>query len=168
MKRPLALAVFGAAVTLLAAGCSSGSQGSAAKGGAPQQGGSVTFAMPPNATPNWIFPIGTPGHSASYNGSVRQGVFLPLYTYDGNDSTKPDIKAGAAEMPVYSADGKSVTVKMRDNLTWTNGKKVGARDVEFFFNLLKANKEKWSHYTAGGFPDNVSKFTVVDDTTFKM
>src|SRR5262249_54398625 len=56
------LAVLGVAATLLAAGCSSGTQGSSASGGTPQKGGAVTFALPPNATPNWIFPLGTPGH----------------------------------------------------------------------------------------------------------
>jgi peptide/nickel transport system substrate-binding protein len=165
------LAALGLAATLLAAGCSSGEGSStpgAASGGTPQQGGSVTFAMPPNATPNWIFPIGTPGHSASYNGAIRQQVFLPLYTYDGNDSSKPDIKAGAAELPQYSGDGKSVTITLKDNLTWANGQKVTSRDVEFWFNLIKFNKEKWSSYNAGQFPDNVAKFTVVDDKTFKM
>ncbi|TDD55832.1 peptide ABC transporter substrate-binding protein [Nonomuraea terrae] len=166
------LAVLGVAATLLAAGCSSGGSGTApgdpANGGTPQQGGSVTFAMPPNATPNWIFPIATPGHTQAYNGTIRQQVFLPLYVYDGTDTSKPDVKAGAAELPKYSEDGKSVTITMKDDLTWANGEKVTARDVEFWFNLIKANKEKWATYNEGQFPDNIAKFTLVDDKTFTM
>ena len=169
MKRPLALAVFGTAVTLLlAAGCSSGSQGSAAKGGTPQQGGSVTFAMPPNATPNWIFPIGTPGHLASFNGSIRQEVFVPLYYYDGTSGTVAlDEKAGAAKPPVYSDGGKTVDIKLNP-LTWANGQKVTSRDVEFWFNLVKANKTQWGNYNAGDLPDNIARFETVSDTEFKL
>jgi peptide/nickel transport system substrate-binding protein len=169
MKRPLTLAaVIGAAVTLLAAGCSSGDQGSDAKGGTPQQGGSVTFAMPPNATPNWIFPIGTPGHLASFNGSIRQEVFVPLYYYDGASGTVAlDEKAGAAKPPVYSDGGKTVDIKLNP-LTWANGQKVSSRDVEFWFNLVKANKAQWGNYSAGDLPDNVAKFETVSDTEFKL
>ncbi|GLY77026.1 peptide ABC transporter substrate-binding protein [Actinoallomurus iriomotensis] len=168
MKRPLTLAVFGAAAALLAAGCSSGGGGSSASGGTPQQGGSVTFAMPPNATPNWIFPIGTPGHLASFNGAIRQEVFLPLYAYDGYSGTVAmDEKASAAKAPVYSNGGKTVDIKL-NTLTWANGQKVTSRDVEFWFNLVKANKSQWGNYSAGDIPDNVAKFETVSDTEFKL
>lgn len=168
MKRPLTLAVFGAAVALLAAGCSSGGGGSSASGGTPQQGGSVTFAMPPNATPNWIFPIGTPGHLASFNGSIRQEVFVPLYYYDGASGTVAlDEKAGAAKPPVYSDGGKTVDIKLNP-LTWANGQKVTSRDVEFWFNLVKANKSQWGNYNAGDLPDNIARFETVSDAEFKL
>jgi peptide/nickel transport system substrate-binding protein len=168
MKRPLALAVFGAAVALFAAGCSSDSGGSSATGGAPKQGGAVTFAMPPNATPNWIFPIGTPGHLASFNGSIRQEVFVPLYYYDGASGTVAlDEKAGAAKPPVYSDGGKTVDIKLNP-LTWANGQKVSSRDVEFWFNLVKANKAQWGNYSAGDIPDNIARFETVSDSEFKL
>ncbi|MCO5969130.1 peptide ABC transporter substrate-binding protein [Actinoallomurus soli] len=165
------LAVLGVAATLLVAGCSSGSGqgGSSATGGTPQQGGSVTFALPPNATPNWIFPLGTPGHLAGYNSAIRQNVFLPLYAYNGSSGTVAmDEKAGAAKAPVYSNGGKTVTITLKDGLTWANGQKVTTRDVEFWFNLAKANKAQWGNYSKGDLPDNVAKFTTVNDTTFKL
>ncbi|MEV5705562.1 peptide ABC transporter substrate-binding protein [Actinoallomurus sp. NPDC052274] len=163
------LAVLGVGAALLVAGCSSGSgQGSSATGGTPQQGGSVTFALPPNATPNWIFPLGTPGHLAGYNSAIRQNVFLPLYSYNGSSGTVAlDEKAGAAKTPVYSGGGKTVTITLKD-LTWANGQKVTTRDVEFWFNLAKANKDQWGNYSKGDLPDNVAKFTTVDDKTFKL
>ncbi|GAA4607189.1 hypothetical protein GCM10023195_27030 [Actinoallomurus liliacearum] len=178
MKRPspsfraaarTSLAVLGVATALLAAGCSSGSgQGSSGSGGTPQQGGAVTFALPPNATPNWIFPLGTPGHLAGYNSAIRQNVFLPLYSYNGSSGTVAlDEKAGAAKTPVYSNGGKTVTITLKD-LTWANGQKVTTRDVEFWFNLAKANKDQWGNYSKGDLPDNVAKFTTVDDKTFKL
>ncbi|MFB9832750.1 peptide ABC transporter substrate-binding protein [Actinoallomurus acaciae] len=168
MKRPLTLAVFGAAAALLAAGCSSGGGGSSASGGTPQQGGAVTFAMPPNATPNWIFPIGTPGHLGSYNAAIRQEVFLPLYAYDGYSGTVAmDEKASAAKAPVYSNGGRTVDIKLNP-LTWANGQKVTSRDVEFWFNLVKANKSQWGNYSAGDIPDNVAKFETVSDSEFKL
>ncbi|GAB3962479.1 hypothetical protein GCM10029978_018060 [Actinoallomurus acanthiterrae] len=163
------LAVLGVATALLAAGCSSGSgQGSSATGGTPQKGGAVTFALPPNATPNWIFPLGTPGHLAGYNSAIRQNVFLPLYAYNGSSGTVAlDEKAGAAKPPVYSNGGKTVTITLKD-LTWADGQKMTSRDVEFWFNLAKANKDQWGNYAKGDLPDNVAKFTTVNDTTFKL
>ncbi|MBC6463266.1 peptide ABC transporter substrate-binding protein [Actinomadura sp. HBU206391] len=177
MKRPLPsflaaartpIVVLGLAATLLAAGCSTGDQGSSESGGTPQKGGSVTFALPPNSTPNWIFPIGMPGHLAGYNSALRQEVFLPLYSYNGSSGTVAlDEKAGSAEKPVYSEDGKTVTITLKDR-TWANGKKVTSRDVEFWFNLVKANKDQWGNYNAGDLPDNVAKFTTVSDKQFKL
>ncbi|MEV5746914.1 peptide ABC transporter substrate-binding protein [Actinoallomurus sp. NPDC052308] len=163
------LAVLGVGAALLVAGCSSGSgQGSSGSGGTPQQGGAVTFALPPNATPNWIFPLGTPGHLAGYNSAIRQNVFLPLYAYNGSSGTVAlDEKAGAAKTPVYSNGGKTVTITLKDG-TWANGQKVTTRDVEFWFNLAKANKDQWGNYSKGDLPDNVAKFTTVDDKTFKL
>jgi hypothetical protein len=37
-------------------------------------------------------------------------------------------------------------------------------DVQFFYNLVKANKEDWANYNAGQAPDNWTSLTVADDT----
>src|SRR3954451_3044939 len=92
-----------AATALLAAGCVSGSTQSAPSG-------TVSFALPPNATPNWILPLGIPGHLASYNSSIYELLYVPLYSYNGTSGTVAmDPKSSAANPPQYSADRKSVT-----------------------------------------------------------
>ncbi|MEV4311100.1 peptide ABC transporter substrate-binding protein [Actinocrispum sp. NPDC049592] len=149
-----------AAVALLAASCGTEpTPPGAAKG-------TVSFALPPNATPNWIFPLGIPGYLASYNSSIYEVLYTPLYSYNGTSGTVAmDPKASAAQPPKYGADGKSVTITLND-LTWSNGQKLTTRDVEFWYNLVKANKSKWGGYAKGRLPDNITGFTATDDKTF--
>lgn len=167
VRTPLVAA--GVAGLLFMAGCTSSSgQAGSASGGTPQQGGAASFALPPNATPNWIFPIGTPGHLASYNSAIGIEMFVPLYAFNGSSGTVAlDEKAGAAEVPVYSNGDKTVTITLK-NLSWTNGQKVTSRDVEFWFNLVKANKSQWGGYNVGDLPDNVAKFTTLSPTQFRL
>src|SRR3954470_22266014 len=97
-----------AATALVAAGCGSGSTQTAPSG-------TVSFALPPNATPNWIFPLGIPGYLASYNSSIYALLYTPLYSFNGTSGTVAlDPKAGAAQPPQYSADGKTVTITLND------------------------------------------------------
>lgn len=170
---PVTLAALGAAALAIAA-CSSGggsgttSSTSGANAKPAASGGSATFALPPAATPDWIFPIGTPGHLASYNSSIQAEMWLPLYNYDTKSGTLAyDSAISAAELPVYSNGDKTVTVTLR-NLNWSNGKPVTSRDVEFWFNLVKADKAQWGAYSPGELPDNVKTFTIVNSSTFRL
>lgn len=148
-----------AAVTLLVAGCGSEPTQST-------QSGTVTFALPPNATPNWILPLGIPGHLASYNSSIYELLYVPLYSFNGTSGTVAmDPKSSAGNPPQYSPDGKSVTITLKD-LTWSNGQKLTTRDVEFWYHLVKANKTKWGGYAKGRLPDDITSFTAKDDKTF--
>jgi peptide/nickel transport system substrate-binding protein len=145
----------------------SGSSGSANAGTA-SAGGSATFALPPDATPNWIFPLATSGHLASYNSSIQAEMWLPLYAYDTTSGTLSYNSAiSSAEPPVYSNGAKTVTVTLR-NLTWSNGKKVTSRDVQFWYNLVKANKSQWGAYSAGQMPDDIKSFAIVNPSTFRL
>ena len=151
-------------------GSSSSSGGSSGSGssGAAASGGSATFALPPDATPNWIFPLATPAHLASYNSSIQAQMWLPLYAYDTTSGTLSYNSAiSSAEPPVYSNGDKTVTVTLRD-LTWSNGKKLTSRDVQFWYNLVKANKSQWGAYSAGEMPDDIKSFTIVNSSTFRL
>ncbi|GAB3869410.1 hypothetical protein GCM10029964_001600 [Kibdelosporangium lantanae] len=159
MSRRRVLAVT-ATAALLAAGCGSGTSTQSASSG------TVSFALPPNATPNWILPLGIPGHLASYNSSIYELLYVPLYSYNGTSGTVAmDPKSSAANPPQFSQDGKSVTITLKD-LTWSNGQKLTTRDVEFWYNLVKANKTKWGGYAKGRLPDNITGFTAKDAKTF--
>lgn len=167
----VAAAAVGVAAALLISACGSGGSGGSGSGsnnGAANSGGSATFALPPDATPNWIFPIGTPGHLASYNGSIQAEMYLPLYSYDTTSGTLAiDESASAAQAPVYSNGDKTVTITL-NNRTWSNGKKLTSRDVQFWYNLVKAGKSQWGAYSPGQMPDNIASLTIVNDQTFRL
>ncbi|QIB41934.1 peptide ABC transporter substrate-binding protein [Streptomyces aureoverticillatus] len=140
-------------------------------GGVPVEGGTATMALPPNATPNWIFPIGPPGYGASYNAGIQFLMFMPVY-----DAVLDKDKGGLTThgpstlglKPKYSDGNKTVTVPLRKGVKWSDGKPVTARDLEFWFNLLKANKANWGSYSVGTMPDNVKRFETLDDHTVRL
>ena len=92
-----------------------------------------------------------------------------MFSYDlgGEDEYNLDHEHSVAESVEVSEDGLTYTTALKD-LEWSDGTPISARDVEFWFNLIAANKEDWASYTEGGFPDNVESFDVIDDTTFSI
>ncbi|MGW4392855.1 peptide ABC transporter substrate-binding protein [Streptomyces sp. NPDC004685] len=163
-----------AAVLVLAAaltGCTheGGSIAMGPTGGTPVEGGTATMALPPAATPNWIFPIGAPGYGASYNYGIQTLLFLPVYDavqLKGELTTHGPSTLGLE--PRYSDGNTTVTVPLREGVKWSDGKPVTARDLEFWFNLVKANKADWGSYSVGTMPDDVKRFEVVDDHTVRL
>ena len=51
---------------------------------------------------------------------------------------------------------------------WSNGTPVTARDVEFWQNLVKANKTDFGGYVPGAYPDNITSTKVVNPTTVRF
>lgn len=128
----------------------------------------IRFAEFPGSIPNWILPITDPGHTGSPN--TEQFSYLmwrPLY-WEGKGATPPvDESLSLAGAPTYGDGNRTVTVKL-GNYHWSDGKPVTTRDVEFWYDLIKNNTDQWSSYVAGNLPDNVAKFTVVNDKTFTL
>ena len=168
-RAPLAAAMLCTALVLAACGGGSGPQAVPDVGGAPVAGGTATYALPAGATPNWILPLLTGGKTATHNTSVRYALWTPLYGYTAESGQLTfDAKASLATgEPSWSADGRTATITLNDQ-TWSDGRPVTSRDVEFWFNLVKANTAQWAPYVRGNFPDNVTAFTAVDDKTFSM
>jgi peptide/nickel transport system substrate-binding protein len=167
-RRHKALTAVLIAVSFLITGCAGGQRQHGGGTGTAVAGGSVSFALPPSAQPNWILPIALPGYTASYNGAVQQTMYVPLYAYDGTSGTVTmDQTASAALPPTYSADGKTVTITLKP-LNWSTGTPVTTRDVEFWLNLVRANKDEWGSYTEGLLPDDIVGFHAVDAHTFTL
>ncbi|HEY0248082.1 MAG TPA: peptide ABC transporter substrate-binding protein [Gryllotalpicola sp.] len=163
--RRAALAVSAAAAAaVLLAGCSS-------SGSSPSSSGSkdsINYALPANFTPNWILPIGAPGKLNTNNGSIAGALWEPLVAYDGSTGTIGWHKDSSIASDVaFDATGTSATITLAKR-TWSDGTPVTSRDVEFWFNLVKANKKDWGNYNAGQAPDNWTKLTVTDDTHFTI
>ncbi|GGV34765.1 peptide ABC transporter substrate-binding protein [Streptomyces spectabilis] len=140
-------------------------------GGTPVEGGTATMALPPAATPNWIFPIGAPGYGASYNYGIQSLLFMPVYDAV-QDRRKGELTThGPSTLglePTYSEGNRTVTVPLRKGVKWSDGTPVTARDLEFWFNLVKANKASWGNYSVGTMPDNVKRFETLDDHTVRL
>ncbi|WP_328743128.1 peptide ABC transporter substrate-binding protein [Streptomyces caniferus] len=140
-----------------------------ATGGTPVEGGTATMALPPAATPNWIFPIGAPGYLASYNSAIQNLLFLPLFAPERKgDGLTMDSPRGLARAPRYSDGNTTVSITLKKGYTWSDGKPVTTRDVKFWFDLIRHNKQEWAGYTPKLMPDDVTAFETVDDRTFRL
>ncbi|MFZ7087477.1 peptide ABC transporter substrate-binding protein [Curtobacterium sp. RRHDQ10] len=162
-RRSALVAGVALAASALLAGCAGGSNASSSS-----NSDEINYALPANFTPNWILPIGTAAHLNTNNGSIAASLWEPLVAYDGSTGKIAWNKAGSiATAADFAADGKSVTVTLGDR-TWSDGKPITSRDVEFWFNLIRANKAQWASYNEGKAPDNWTSFTAVDSTHFTL
>ncbi|MGW7491207.1 peptide ABC transporter substrate-binding protein [Streptomyces sp. NPDC054786] len=140
-----------------------------ATGGTPVDGGTATMALPPAATPNWIFPIGAPGYLATYNSAIQNLLFLPLFAPERKgDALTMDSPRGLAEPPRYSDRNTTVTITLKKGYEWSDGQPVTTRDVKFWFDLIRHNKQDWAGYSPKLMPDDVKAFETVDDRTFRL
>ncbi len=162
-RRRLALfAGVAVSVSALLAGCAGSNGPSSASSH------SINYALPADFTPNWILPIGTAAHLNTNNGSIAAALWEPLIAYDGSTGGIAwDKKASIATAADFAHDGKSVEVTLGDR-HWSDGKPVTSRDVQFWFDLIKADKAQWAGYNAGKAPDNWTSLRVVDARHFTI
>jgi peptide/nickel transport system substrate-binding protein len=156
-------AVAGLVLAVAATGCGGKSS---SNGGAAHAGGTVRIAEPAGVRPNYVLPIMPGNFTTPTNFQFVNFQFRHLYTYGGRGDISLNEDLSMAEPPVYSADGKSVTITLKP-WTWSDGKPVTARDVEFFINLAKSPEAKTT-FTAGRFPDNVVSTKVLGDRQIKL
>lgn len=126
--RMRAIAAGAALVTLgMAAGCGS-SGGSGGGGGGSSSGphGLLTVATGATAYPD-DFNLYSPNAEDATNGMVYE----PLFFYD--TAKAGDIKPWLGSSYAWSNGGKTLTVKLRHNVRWTDGKPFTSADVAFTF-----------------------------------
>jgi peptide/nickel transport system substrate-binding protein len=120
----------------------------------------ATFAEGPGAQPNYILPLAALQYFSVAN--LTQFQFLmyrPLYWFGDNGQVLLNNSLSLADPPVYSSDGKSVTITLK-GWKWSDGTQITARDVQFWQNLVTANKDNWAGYSPGEYPDNVLSTTI--------
>jgi peptide/nickel transport system substrate-binding protein len=157
-----------AAASAALAGCSakSGSSSSAQPSGTPTEGGVVKYAEAPGTFPTAIWPFVLPNQELTVDTDQFQFQFFrPLYFYGNNDKVTLDPSDSLAAAPVWSNNGKTVTITLK-GWKWSNGETVNAEDVMFWINMSKAEKTNSAYYTAPNtklgadyFPDNVVSAT---------
>ena len=150
----------------IAAGCSSGSSGTAADTSSSQT--VATWAEAPQTPPNYIFPfMSLAFFSVSNSEQFQYLMYRPLYWF-GNGAT-PDLNPSLslAQQPTYSANTETVTLNLKP-YKWSNGETVDAQDVMFWMNMLHAEKANWAGYSPGAVPDDISSITVNSPTQLTM
>jgi peptide/nickel transport system substrate-binding protein len=135
--------------------------------------GTITWAMQPGATPNWILPV-VPGASNSVfnNFTFIWEMWRPLYwTVFGTD---PELypPMSIANPVVYSNSDKTVTISLKSSYKWSNGQTITANDILFFIDLVKAaikeSPADWEGYVPGHLPDNIVSTSEPNATTLVM
>ena len=115
----------------------------------------ATFAEAPGSVPNYIFPLdGLPYFNVADTSQFQYLMYRPLYWFDDNGRVQLNTSLSLADPPVYSADGKSVSITLK-GWRWSDGTQITARDIQFWQNLVTANKDNWGGYSPGDYPDNV-------------
>lgn len=153
MKRRISTLLAGVlCMSMIATGCSS-AQG---KNNAKDDGGSIVSAMPTDVSSlNILYESGDEGMT------MLKPIYDPLYVVDKNE-----VRYYLAESREVSEDGLSITVKLRDNLKWHDGKSITADDVVFNFEARFNPENKISSGTkVNNEPVKVEK---VDELTFKV
>jgi peptide/nickel transport system substrate-binding protein len=126
--------------------------------------------MSQGSTANDIFPILSGPQITPYNEQDFQWLmYRPMLWYGGQPGNEFGLynQISLAYAPVYSDNDTVVTIKLK-KYYWSDGAPVTARDVTFFFNLVKANKNYWGFYTPGEFPDNVKSVQAVNPQTVRF
>ena len=127
----------------------------------------------PGATPNWIFPVIPSANNSVYNAFnfIYQG-WRPLYWTVNGIVPELEPNMSIANAPVYSNGNKTLTITMKSNYKWSNGKPLTADDLLFTIDTIKAaikvSPANWAGYTPKHFPDNVTSITEPNSTTLVM
>jgi peptide/nickel transport system substrate-binding protein len=166
----LAATCAAAAIAITAAACGSSgttNNGGAAATGAPTNGGTATYALPPSTTPNYIFPFDSSTYISTVNLTYFQNLmYRPLYWFGNGASPTLNPALSVADPPVYS--GRTVTITLKD-WKWSNGQSISAQDVLFWIHMLQAvGSTDWGAYVPGGFPTNVTDIKALNSTTLTM
>ncbi len=131
--------------------------------GTPKRGGTITQGQLSGQTPTYIFPIAPGANTSTGTISLLTSLFMPLY--GGPTGARPEIDYGlsAANPPIFSNGGKTVTIPIKPGLKWSNGAPIDAMDVVFWFNLLQAavkeSPANWGQFSPGLMPQNVKSIS---------
>jgi len=149
----------------------SGAFGSAPAASGTPHGGTVTVAEPPGATPNWILPIITAANDSVYTVySFDYEMWRPLWWYVNGVQPKETPAMSLANEPKWSNGDKTVTITLKSNYKWSDGKPLTSNDVLFAIDEIKAaikeSPANYAYYTpATGFPDEVASATAPNAST---
>ncbi len=166
------LTVVLAACGMLAAACSASQSpaGNGAAGGTRVNGGTATIALSPGNQFDYILPL-LDGDDA-IGANIEYSEYLmwrPLYWFGspGHVGLSPAYSLAEPAVVTHSGGTTIATIQLKP-WKWSDGTPVTTRDVLFWFNLLKAEKNNWWDYVPGQFPDNVTAFRTLSASRFSL
>jgi peptide/nickel transport system substrate-binding protein len=169
-KRIRLLALVGIACGMVAACSGSPSSGNAATG--PRvKGGTATIAL--TATDgqfNYIFPLLNFNNDTFANVSYSQYLmWRPLYWFGSPGHVGVNATESLADPPSVTTSGGQTTATIQlKSYRWSDGQAVTSRDVQFWINLLRADKASFWGYKPGEFPDNVTSLKILSPTRLSL
>jgi peptide/nickel transport system substrate-binding protein len=147
-----------------------GAVGSIPAAGTPSgTAGSITYALPPGAVPNWILPMPTSSLNSVYNGyNFGWQMWPPMYyAPDGSDPTV-DSSLSVANAPVWSNGDKTMTITVKP-WKWSNGQTVTSKDLLFTFDeiaaAVKQSPANWAPDVPGFFPQTIASMSTPNAST---
>lgn len=133
--------------------------------------GTVTFALPPSEMATYIFPFVSGPNSNNIDlFQFTPYMWRPLYWFGFGKTPNINYSQSMGQPPVYSNGGRTVTITLDRNYRWSDGKPVTNRDVEFWMNIFKAEKQNYLAYSVGSIPDDITSmsFPSNDPYTFSI
>ncbi len=140
---------------------------------ATKKAGTITWALAPGATPNWIFPVVPSASSSVFNiFTFIWEMWRPLVWTVYGTVPEPYWPMSLINPPTYSNGGKTITVSFKRSYKWSNGQPITANDLLFFIDLVKAaikeSPANWEGYVPGHFPDNLVSTSEPNASTLVM
>jgi peptide/nickel transport system substrate-binding protein len=144
-----------------------------APAGEKAKAGTITWAMLPGATPNWIFPVVPSADNSVYNQfTFSWEMWRPLYWQANGVVPEIEQNMSVASLPQYTNGTKTLTITMKSNYKWSDGKPLTANDLLFAIDLIKAavkaSPANWAAYSPGHFPDNLVSTSEPNSTTLVL
>jgi peptide/nickel transport system substrate-binding protein len=172
-KRGQLLAVAGVAFGLLLSACTSGNSAGEAGGttGSRVNGGTATVALTPaDGQFDYIFPLLDFTNDINANIAFSQELmWRPLYWSGSPGNVGINEKESLADpASITASGGRTIATIQLKPYRWSDGKPVTSRDVQFWINLVRADKIIYANYKPGEFPDNVTSFQALSPSRFTL
>jgi peptide/nickel transport system substrate-binding protein len=143
--------------------------GTLPKNGTAASGGTVVAGQLQGQTPTNIDPIINGATCSTDTFQFVSDMYIPLYYGPSGGTPAIDPSHSAALPPKYSNGDKTVTIKIKPGLKWSDGSPVDGQDVAFYYYVLKAATDQspanWCQYASPTqFPYNVKSISYSGDT----
>jgi peptide/nickel transport system substrate-binding protein len=166
------LALASLACLVLLAGCTSSSQPSGnAASGTRVTGGTATIALnQSDGVFNYILPLLNFDNDTFANVTYSQYLmWRPLYWFGSPGHVGLNDEESLADpASVTTSSGKTIATIQLKPYRWSDGEPVTSRDVQFWINLLQADKDIFWGYKPGEFPDNLTSLKILSPSRFSL
>ncbi len=166
IRKMLALAGVASCAAMLAT-----SVVSAPPAAARTSGGNATFSELVGEPPTYFFPMFIASNwTVAYVPWASYLMWPPLYLWGKGGKTEFNAARSLANPPVFTTNSTGdtvVTITLKPRF-WSDGQPVTTRDIQFWMNLLDANKTTYAAYVPGEFPTNVTKIDYVSSSKFQI